>query len=102
MDSATFTGTVDSHRPFNIRLKTPLAPGHHWEVREAVYSSSNGPDGGEWKPFDVTPLPAGNDLFQARANGEKARIVFVQKGEDGQVLPETVTLILTVMPTPLC
>lgn len=102
VDSATFTGTIGSHRPFNIRLKIPLAPDHHWEVREAVSSRYNGPGEAEWKPFDVKPLPAESDLFQAITYGEKARIVFIQKSQDGQSLPETVTLILTVMPATAC
>lgn len=42
------------------------------------------------------------DLFLASARGKAARIVFIQKSDGWQLFPDTVTLLLEVMPTPKC
>jgi hypothetical protein len=102
VEGETFTGRVTSYRPFNIRLKAPLAPGHRWEVKEAVVSARN--DQGEeiQRPFIVEPEPGESGLFKTGVSGETAHIVFIQKSDGWQLFPDTVTLTLTLMPVPLC
>ena len=102
VEKEEFTGSIGSHRPFNIRLKTPLAPEHRWEVKEAVYSTRNVRGEEEWKPFVVEALPTESGLFQAITFGESARIVFIQKSDGLQLFPDAVTLLLSVRPTPTC
>ncbi|OAN46103.1 hypothetical protein A6A04_20765 [Paramagnetospirillum marisnigri] len=72
------------------------------EVKEAVVSARN--DQGEeiQRPFIVEQAPGESGLFKTGVSGETARIVFIQKSDGWQLFPDTVTLILTVLPTPLC
>lgn len=102
VEGPEFTGTVSYGRSFRISLKTPLAPDHRWEVKEAVFSNATAPGRENWEPFTVEAMPAESGLFRAITWGQTARIVFIQKRDGWQLFPHTATLLLTVMPTPTC
>ena len=102
VEGETFKGRVQDYRTFLIRLKTPLAPGHRWEVKEAVYHEWNTANGDKWVPFEVLARHGQEGLFMVSAHGDSARIVFVQKRDGWQLFPDTVTLLLDVSPTPKC
>jgi hypothetical protein len=97
-----FKGSVSEYRTFQIRLKTPLPAGYHWEVKEAAYHARHGADADKWLPMDIAARPGDDTLFWASTRGDVARIVFVQKSDGWQLFPDTVTLLLDVMPTPKC
>ncbi len=102
VEGETFRGRVDNHSTFLIHLKKPLAPGHRWEVKEAVYQEWDTSNGDKWLPIDVSRRQGEEGHFMTSAQGQSARIVFVQKGSDGQYSAETVTLLLDVTPTAMC
>ena len=102
VEGATFKGRVHDYRTFQIHLKTPLAPGHRWEVKEAVYRDPYTPDGEQWRPIGVDARPGEEGVFQTSTRGDFARIVFIQKSDGWQLFPDTVTLLLDVAPTPKC
>jgi hypothetical protein len=101
VEGETFKGRVYDYRTFQIRLKMPLAPGHRWEVKEAVYHDRTTRDGEQWLPVGVH-AQGEEGLFLASAQGDFARIVFIQKRDGWQLFPDTVTLLLEVAPTPKC
>ncbi|CAA7626086.1 exported hypothetical protein [Candidatus Terasakiella magnetica] len=99
IDKEEVSARVASHHGFLIRLTVPLAPDHSWEVKEAVFA-----DWGEekWQPFERLPQQESAGVFGMAVLGKKARIVFVQKGDAGELSSNTVTLLLDVEPIPLC
>jgi hypothetical protein len=99
VDKEEVTARVASRRGFFIRLTVPLAPDHRWEVKEAVFT-----DWGEekWQPFERLPQQEGAGIFGSAVSGKKARIVFVQKSDAGQLSADTVTLLLDLESLPLC
>jgi hypothetical protein len=96
-----FTGAVREHQTFQISLNIPLPSGYRWDVKEAQYTPY-GSDGDKWLPMEPPQRLGGDGLFRASAQGRKARIVFIQKSDGWQLFPDTVTLLLDVMPTPKC
>jgi hypothetical protein len=96
VEGKTFKGRVHDYYPFQIRLMTPLAPDHRWEVKEAVFR-----DREQWHPIEIR-AQGEEGLFLASTRGEFARIVFIQKSDGWQLFPDTVTLLLDVMPVPKC
>jgi len=91
---AEFSGGVLAGWTFLIHLAVPLAPDHHWEIREAVTS-----DG---EPVELAPQAGEAGLFKGVPRGRQIRIVFVAKSDGWQLFPETVTLNLIVSPIPKC
>lgn len=97
-----FTGNVAYGREFFIRLAKPLPPNHRWEVKEALYSDNFQPQANDWLPFDLSPLADQSGGFGATARGQAIRISFVEKSDGWLLFPQTVTMRLTVDPTPKC
>ncbi|MBF0324486.1 MAG: hypothetical protein HQL42_05380 [Alphaproteobacteria bacterium] len=100
VEGPTFTGSVAEYRTFQIRLKIPLPEGYRWEVAEAQHLPYGGE--GKWLPSRPPEPRDGDGLFWASAQGQRTRIVFIQKRDGWQLFPDTVTLELDVMPTPKC
>lgn len=101
VEGETFSGAAREHQTFHIHLKAPLPSGYRWDVKEAQYTP-HGSDGDKWLPMEFPQRQGEDGLFRASAQGRKARIVFIRKSDGWQLFPDTVTLLLDVMPTPKC
>ncbi|MEO5336247.1 MAG: hypothetical protein H7841_05035 [Magnetospirillum sp. WYHS-4] len=101
VDKSDFKGSVTQRHDFRLHMAVPLAPGHRWEIKEAV-QNTGGTTSEKWEPFDLKPLPGEAGVFGGSAGGYPIRIVFVEKSDGWQLFPETVTVLLSIELIPLC